>query len=168
MNRIYSFVSCDQKGNISEGRIYSDFVNNVYRTTYIIITWLVTSFVLTHYSTLLTGVLPPSKFFREFIICGGQIIFQSIVLLFLNKDKVLEYLGNMMTISFCGAFLLLIIMGLSRLIQYSNPVAFTCLFMMVAGLMFLEHWRRMKIIGVSWLASIGWVVYRIIVLWFIF
>lgn len=167
MKIVYSFISYNRKviipAPVEKDSCIPDF-NLPYRWAYIVFTWLVTSLVLTEYSKLLQGVLPPSHFFREFLICGGQIVFQSITLYFISRKQIMTYLGNMMTISFAGGLLLLLIMGIGKLTGLFSPMLYTLLFLGTAGLMFLEHWRRMKVLGILWLASISWVVYRLLVL----
>ncbi len=110
-------------------------------------------------------VLPIAK---EFIICGGQIIFQAMVIRFIAKDKVLDYLGNMMTISFAASLVLLLFMGVGKVFSITIPIIYAGFFMLVVTLMLAEHARRMKLIGLNLLASISWVTYRIIVLTIIF
>ncbi len=167
MSGVYSFISYNRKvimpSPVGQDGCVPDF-NLRYRWAYIIFTWLVTSAILTTYSGLLAGVVPPSHFFREFLICGGQLIFQSIALQFISRDKVMTYLGNMMTISFAGGLLLLLIMGIGKLCGVIHPVVYTVLFLLTAALMFLEHWRRMGLLGIHWSASVSWVVYRLLVL----
>ncbi len=75
----------------------------------------------------------------------------------------MTYLGNMMTISFAGALLLLMIMGTGKVVDINAP-GYSLLFLVTAGLMLIEHARRMHLLGISWVASIGWVVYRLLVL----
>jgi hypothetical protein len=36
--------------------------------------------------------------------------------------------------------------------------------MAVAGLMFLEHVRRTKLLGLGWVLTVTWVTYRIVLL----
>lgn len=169
MKFFYSFISYNRKviipSRIESGACVPD-LNLKYRWAYIIFTWLFTSIILTRYSVLLNGVLPPSEFLREFLICGGQIVFQAGVLFLIAKEKILTYLGNMMTISFAGGLVLLLVLFGSRFLSLTAPV-YASLFMIVAGLMFLEHFRRMKLLEISWLASASWVMYRLIVLSFI-
>jgi hypothetical protein len=80
----------------------------------------------------------------------------------IDKSKIITYLGNMMTISFAGALLLLLIMGMGRIILLT-PLAYGMLFLGTAGLMLAEHMRRMKLLGINLVASAGWVVYRLLV-----
>jgi len=167
MKKLYSFISYNRKVIIPSDTTHDGCVpdfNMRYRRTYILFTWLATSAILTTYSQLLAGVLPPSRFFREFLVCGGQIVFQSCVLYFIDRKKIMTYLGNMMTISFAGGLLLLLIMGIGRLCGLHDPLAYSALFLLTAGLMFIEHWRRMRLLGIHWSASASWVLYRVILL----
>jgi predicted DCC family thiol-disulfide oxidoreductase YuxK len=167
MKKVYSFISYNRKV-IMPGKQTADTcvpdLNIKYRWMYLLFTWLVTSFILTRYSNYLTGVIPASKFFREFFICGGQIVFQAIVIQILAKGKVLQYLGNMMTISFAASLLLVLFVLVGKIFSIVNPLIYTGFFMLIVLFMFLEHIRRMKLIGISWMASASWVVYRVIVL----
>lgn len=167
MKKVYFFIAYNRKiiipGNNAQDTCVPD-LNSTYRWLYLIFTWIVTSFILSRYSTHLTGVIPPSEFFREFIICGGQIAFQAAVIGLIAKGKVLQYLGNMMTISFFASLMLLMFLVIGKILAFSNPLIYAGFFMLVVGLMLLEHIRRMKLIDVHWFASASWVIYRIIVL----
>lgn len=134
-----------------------------FRWAYIAFCWLFTSSILAAYAPLLKPLIPATSFAREFFICGGQILFQSSLLLALNRERTLDYLGNMMTVSLIGAVLLtpILIMG-----QWWNPgaLSFCVYFMAVVGVMLFEHARRMPRLGLNVLPTIGWVVYRLLVL----
>lgn len=167
MKKLYVFISYNRKVIIPSDATHDSCVpdfNLRYRRAYILFTWLATSALLTTYSHLLAGVLPPSRFFREFLVCGGQIIFQSCALYFINRNKITAYLGNMMTISFAGGLVLLLIMGIGRLCDLQSPVAYSALFVFTAALMLIEHWRRMRLLGIHWSASVSWMLYRVILL----
>ncbi len=165
--RLYKFISFNRKVIIptdaNTDRCIPD-VNVKYRWVFIVFAWLVTSLVLTHYSAHLAGLIPVSRFFREFMICGGQILFQGVLMNFIAKPITLDYLGNMMTISLAGSLVLLVGEGVCRLCHVTSPLVYAAIFMGTAGLMLLEHLRRMKLLHLPLLASLGWVVYRIIVL----
>ena len=170
MKRFYFFISYNRKviipGKSNEDACTPD-LNIKYRWLYLVFTWVISSIILTRYSHLLNGLIPPSKFYREFIICGGQIVFQAVVIRFIAKDKVHEYLGNMMTISFFASLLLLLFMGIANLLVITSPLIYAGFFMLTVAGMLLEHARRMKRIGIPWVASVGWVTYRLIVLIFL-
>jgi hypothetical protein len=59
-----------------------------------------------------------------------------------------------MTISFVGALLLLPVVILAKFITIA-PIVCLLWFLAVAGLMFLEHIRRTKLLGLGWLLTIA-------------
>jgi predicted DCC family thiol-disulfide oxidoreductase YuxK len=134
-----------------------------YRITYLIFTWIVTSYILSEYGKLLTEFLPQGPMYRELFVCGGQILFQGLVVSCIFKNKKWEYLGNMMTISFAGALLLLPGLLIFNLLIIS-PLVYLVWFSLVVSLMFLEHIRRCKLLEMGGRATISWVAYRLIVL----
>lgn len=135
-----------------------------YRLAYIAITWLLTSLTLLEYSKLIGGLIPATNFFREFLICGGQVFFQAIAITLVTRTKHWDYLGNMMTVSLFGAILLLPALLIGNLITGIPAVIFMLYFMCVVGVMLYEHARRMKILELGWWPSASWVLYRLIVL----
>lgn len=135
-----------------------------YRIGYLVFTWMVTSIILSHYSTLLNGIIPASKFYREFIICGGQLLFQFIVIWFIDKGKIQVYLISMMTISFLAALTLLLFMMVGDFFNLTNQHVYILLFLLTAGAMLLAHIREMKLLEISPVLSVTWVLYRIFVL----
>jgi predicted DCC family thiol-disulfide oxidoreductase YuxK len=167
MKKVYYFISYNRKviipSNSANDACVPD-LNVKYRSAYILFTWLISSIILARYARLMVGVIPASEFFREFFVCGGQIFFQSVVIYFIARGRILDYLGNMMTISFAASLVLVVVMLVGKLLMITNPVVYATIFMSIAGLMLLEHMRRMKLLNISWLASLGWVTYRVIVL----
>ncbi len=111
-------------------------------------------------------MVPLGNAYREYMICGGQVIFQALVISIFAKEKMWTYLGNMMTISFAGSLLLLIPLAVSHWFKFGPLTAIIC-FMGVAGLMFLEHIRRTKLLQLGWVMTITWVCYRIALLFII-
>lgn len=167
MSKIYAFISYNRRVIIPAAktnciRLQPTFNFN-YRIGYLVFTWAVTSYILTAYAHLLTGTVPIGSSYREYLVCGGQIIFQGLAIGFVNRQKRWEYLGNMMTISFAGALLLLLVLLPSGLIGY-HPLLYTVYFMLVAGLMLMEHIRRTKLLQLGWAPSITWVLYRVFIL----
>jgi hypothetical protein len=167
IRKIYFFLSYNRKViapvKKNEDRSVPD-VHVSYRIAYLLFTWIISSLILTSYSGHLSGVIPSSRFHREFIICGGQIIFQSVIVAFLAKDRVLDYLGNLMTISFIASLALMLFIGFGQLFSITTPFIYAGFFMIIVAAMLVEHIRRMKLLGISFFASISWVIYRIIVL----
>ncbi|QIL39239.1 DUF393 domain-containing protein [Pedobacter sp. HDW13] len=166
MQKFYAFISYNRKiiipAKVKVNTTQPSFKIQ-YRIAYLLFTWLVTAYILTAYAHLLTRFVPLGASYREYLICGGQMFFQGIIILFYQKDNLWDYLGNMMTISFTGALLFLPMLVASHYFQI-NPILFILYFLMIAGLMFLEHLRRSKILNLSWVMSITWALYRLIVL----
>ena len=167
MKKAYAFIAYNRKiivpGDSIDDTCVPDF-NLKYRVAYILFTWMLTSIILTFYSDLLLGIVPKSRFLREFIICGGQIIFQAVIIHFIARGRVYQYLGNMMSISAGASLILILPIIIWKVFSISNPILFATIFMLVVLMMLIEHIRRMKLIKISWIASFSWVIYRIIVL----
>ena len=82
---------------------------------------------------------------------------------FFRKDKTLEYLGNMSTVSMIGGILLLPVL----LANYYLPISLIgliAMFGIVVSIMFFEHIRRCKLLGVPFAMTISWVGFRTVVL----
>ncbi|MFD0766000.1 DCC1-like thiol-disulfide oxidoreductase family protein [Mucilaginibacter lutimaris] len=166
MSKVYAFISynrrviipaaCDRSG------IQPTFKLK-YHIAYLVFTWAVTSYILTFYAGLLQGIMPVGNLYREALICGGQIIFQGMVISIIAKDKKWDYLGNMMTISFAGGLLLLLMLPAAK-VMGAHPVSYAGYFIAVAGLMFLEHIRRSKLLNIGWALTITWSIYRAAIL----
>ncbi|MBL0745027.1 DCC1-like thiol-disulfide oxidoreductase family protein [Chryseolinea lacunae] len=164
--RVYAFISYNRKVIVPSTRPQAlctpDF-KLTYRIAYIVFTWLFTSVILNAYTQHLAPLVAPSNLTRELAVCGGQILFQGFVVALLYKDRVVEYLGNMMTVSFIGALLLLPGLLFTQAGEVS-AWAHTAWFMMVVTIMFLEHWRRVKLLRLPANISMSWVFYRVLVL----
>lgn len=138
-----------------------------YRWAYIVFCWLVTSMILNSYSALLTSYIPGSSYMREWFICGGQILFQSAVIMLARQPRLMHYLGNMMTVSLLGAIMLLPVLVLANT-GVSIPVWISAgWFLTIVAFMLIEHGRRVRLLALpSWLTA-TWVLYRILILWII-
>ena len=170
MTRVYAFISYNRRVIIpaaDEQYAYQPTFKLNYRIAYLLFTWAITGYILTAYVQLIDGLLPVGASYREYLVCGGQVFFQALVISIIAKTKKWAYLGNMMTISFAGALLLL--PGLIIAACFNLPPLFyVCYFMGVAGLMLLEHIRRTRLLKLDWALTISWVSYRLLVLLLIF
>ena len=171
MGKVYAFFSYNRRVIIpvaatSTYQLQPTFKLH-YRIAYLVFTWLVTAFVLTQYVHLMYGLLPIGTAYREYLVCGGQILFQGLIISFFAKDQLWNYLGNMMTISFAGALLLLPGLALAHFAGL-QPLFYVLYFLTVAGLMFLEHIRRTRLLNLGWLLTLSWASYRVLVLLLIF
>ncbi len=137
-----------------------------YRIIYLLFTWLVTSLTLTAYSSLLTEFIGGTSFGREFMICGGQIVFQMMLLLLTSKGKeaVMEYLGTMMTVSMIGSLLLLPVLLIGVLFPVIPAFFFLGWFGLVVCVMLYDHIRRVKLTNSPKWLSASWIIYRILIL----
>jgi predicted DCC family thiol-disulfide oxidoreductase YuxK len=167
MSRVYAFVSYNRRViipvKISENFQYQPTFKLKYRIAYLFFTWAITSFILTAYTHLLIGVVPIGNAYREYLVCGGQIFFQGLIVTLIAKEKRWDYLGNMMTISLAGSLLLGFVLLAAHWIGH-QPIFYTAYFMLVAGLMFLEHIRRTKLLQLGWTLTITWALYRVAIL----
>jgi hypothetical protein len=130
-----------------------------------VLAWVVTSSILVGYSLLFGTIVPSTNFFREFLICGGQVAFQGLIVMFVSDGRPTRYLVNMMTVSLMGALLLTPMLVIGSWIN--SEIFFLLYFFMVVGWMFLEHMRRVKILRLPFYISATWVLYRLIVLFII-
>jgi predicted DCC family thiol-disulfide oxidoreductase YuxK len=164
-SKVYAFIAYNRRVIAppakGEGFQFQPTFKLHYRIAYLVFTWLVTSYILSSYTGLMKDLLPAGRAYREYFICGGQILFQGLVIILVSKDKTWSYLGNMMTISFAGALLLLPAMLLSVWFTIS-PVFYVIWFMAVAGLMLLEHIRRCSLLKIGWVLTITWVLYYVV------
>ncbi len=168
MSKLYAFISYNRRviipaGQQGDGFTYQPEFKKHYRIAYLLFTWFFTGYILTAYAHLLSPVVPAGNAYREYMICGGQIIFQGAIISLFAKGKLWNYLGNMMTISFGGSLLLLLPLAFNHWF-YLQPLFFILYFIAVAGLMFLEHIRRTKLLQLGWTMTITWALYRVILL----
>ncbi|WP_113638407.1 DUF393 domain-containing protein [Nubsella zeaxanthinifaciens] len=169
MSKAYALVSYNRKVIVPAKAAPNELMPSFklhYRLLYLIISWLVVAYVLTDYAKLISPAVPLGGSYREYFICGGQILFQGLVCLCYKPTKAWDYLGNMMTISLAGSLLLLPIIWIGAIFNFSNNT-YIILFLATAGLMFLEHLRRCSLLSLGLLLSASWMVYRMAVLGFI-
>ncbi|MEN4761064.1 DCC1-like thiol-disulfide oxidoreductase family protein [Chryseobacterium sp. C39-AII1] len=160
--KLYSFVSYNRKQiipskNNSEAACIPDF-NLKYRLAYIAFVVFFSAFVLSIFSTKL-GLGLNQNYWREFAICIGQIVWQVIFLKTHLKDKIWNYLGNMMTVSLIGTLLLIPALFLNL-----NPISNIIYFGIVVSIMFFEHIRRCKILKLNFLPTLSWMIFRIMMM----
>lgn len=159
--KLYSFVSYNRKqiipskNNHGADACNPDF-NLKYRLAYLVFVAVFSGYVLSLFSEKL-GL--SRNFFREAGICTGQILWQTVFLKVYLKEKIWDYLGNMMTVSLIGTVLL--IPGLFLNLNVTSSFIY---FGTVVTVMFLEHIRRCKILGLNLLPTLSWTIFRMTVL----
>ncbi|GEN75355.1 DCC1-like thiol-disulfide oxidoreductase family protein [Chryseobacterium hagamense] len=159
--KLYSFVSYNRKQIIPSRNGHRadacnpDF-NLKYRLAYLVFVAVFSGCILSLFSEKL-GL--NRNFFREAGICTGHILWQTVFLKVYLKEKLWDYLGNMMTVSLIGT--LLLIPGL--FIDLNITAAFIY-FGTVVTVMFFEHIRRGKVLGLNLLPTLSWTLFRMAVL----
>jgi hypothetical protein len=167
--QLYKFISYNRKvivgANVcNQGSCSPDF-NYPYRFAFILFSVVVSSFILNVYTQHLHSFLPGASITRELLICFGQIAFQFLMgLIFIKSSEMrLHYLGNMMTISLIGSFLLLPLIILNQVFAFPDGI-FLIYFGCVVTYMLWLHVKRVQQLMVSGLLSLTWVLYRLLVL----
>ncbi len=166
LRKLYNFISFNRKimapsFQKPNERICTPDLNLTYRFLYLLLVGLLSSTVLFHFTKPINELMGWNNHLgRELMVCLGQIYWQSVVLYKLSKEKLLDYLGNMMTVSLIGTLLLLPMLWINS----SSPFSTLAYFGLVVGVMFFEHIRRCKILKLGWLPSISWLIYRLAVL----
>ncbi|KAA0128435.1 DUF393 domain-containing protein [Chryseobacterium sp. SN22] len=159
--KLYSFVSYNRKQIIPSKNDHGteacipDF-NLKYRLAYMVFAAVFSGYILSLFSEKL-GL--NRNFFREAAICTGQILWQTLILKFYLKEKLWDYLGNMMTVSLIGTVLL--IPGLFLNLSFTSSFIY---FGTVVTVMFLEHIRRCRILELNMLPTLSWTLFRMTVL----
>jgi len=166
---LYSFISYNRKviyPTIVDltGRNCTPDLNKKWRWSYIIFVAIFTGIVLNQYAFHINMALGwEHHWSRELYICFGQVAWQMTAISLFHKNKTLEYLGNMSTVSMIGGVLLLPILFLNSIFQFSL-IGLLLAFGLVVGIMLLEHIRRCKLLGVSLWMTGSWVMFRTVVL----
>ncbi|MFK7755441.1 MAG: hypothetical protein AB8B53_00765 [Flavobacteriales bacterium] len=169
MKKFYSFISYNRKVIAPPARNAAKItcipdVDLKYRGLYLLFAWITSAVILAGFTSLLEPLVPASTFWREILICGGQIIFQTAALLTIRREeKTMDYLGNMMTVSLEGALLLTPLMLLNYLWAVPAEVAMVYFFSVVL-FMFVIHYRRVKSIGLGVQLCLTWLFYRVMLL----
>lgn len=168
MRKLYSFISYNRKV-IIPSKINKEIklqcipnFNYKYRFLFIGFATVVTTIALYYYSFLIIS-LPKTNIIREFIITLGQLIFQSLFLLKLDKKVIFNYTGNLMAVSLMGSLLLLPMLVLQTVFNISENTILVW-FTITTFIMFMEHYRRIKILELPTYLCLTWVFYRVIVL----
>ena len=139
-------------------------VHLAYRWLYILLVAIGTGFIVNQFSIHLDYALGLQHHHsREFIICFGQVLWQLVAVSIINPLKRMDYLGNMSTVSFIGALLLLPHIVLANWVGLPL-IVLGLYFSLVVGTMFVLHVKRCKSLGLPFAMSISWVAFRSVAL----
>jgi len=138
--------------------------HSFFRWTYLIGVAALTGIILNQYVFHINQTLGlEHDWLREYYICFGQIAWQLVAIQLIDRSQTTTYLGNMSTVSLIGGILLLPILLLHH--WFSLPLlGLVGGFGLVVGIMFLEHIRRCKVLGLPLWMTFSWVLYRTVVL----
>jgi len=168
LKKLYSFISYNRKviipshhNNEQKLQCIPSF-NTKYRLIYILFTIVITMLTLFSFSKSITS-LPESSLLREGFITIGQITFQGILIYKLSKNTILNYIGNLMTVSLMGSLLLLPILIINNMFNISEIILLGW-FGITTLIMFMEHFRRIKLLELPPFLSYTWVLYRVLIL----
>lgn len=167
LKKLYSFISYNRKVIIPNKKTEKTIqcvpsFNYKYRFLYIAFAILMTGLTLYHFSELIPD-LPKGNFSRELILALGQIVFQSLFLMKLDKKVILNYAGNLMTVSLFGSLLLTPILILNQFFILPEIIILGW-FGITVLVMFAEHFRRIKLLELPNYLCYTWVIYRIMAL----
>jgi hypothetical protein len=165
LSKLYKFISMNRKviaptAINHEARTCVPDVNVKYRAAYMAFVVFFSAFVLYHYTQPINNLLGfKSHLGRELLVCVGQIVWQVAFLHKLLKNKLLDYLGNMMTVSLIGTILLFLPMTTGYFLN-GGGWFYLIHFVIVVGIMFVEHLRRSHILGIGYWPTVSWLLYR--------
>lgn len=168
LEKLYSLISYNRKVIIPSKENSSQKLqcipkfNIKYRLLYILFALTVTLFSVFNFSKNI-AILADGSLFREGIITVGQLVFQGMIIYTLDKKTILNYFGNMMTVSLMGSLMLITFM----LINWMIPISKTILafgFGIIIFCMFTEHSRRVKLLELPGLLSYTWAIYIVLIL----
>lgn len=114
-----------------------------YRLAYLLLTWMVAASIFSPYLRLLIGLSFFAYPYSVHLILVGLLLFQGAVVYFIEKSKVWDYLGNLMTVTAAGALLLLPLLILPPWIGQAT-LFYQLSLVIVVLLMLAEHVRRSK------------------------
>lgn len=168
LKKLYSFISYNRKVIIPSKKqcntnlqCVPDF-NLKYRILYIVFASIVTSIVLFNYSKLLPNI-PNGSLTREVLITFGQIAFQALFIIKLNKETTINYIGNLLTISLLGSLILIPFLFINS-IMILHPLVNLTWFGCTVLIMLLQHIKRIKLLELPKYLTLTWIVYRLIIL----
>ena len=165
---LYSFISYNRKVIIPSPEIKTNELqclpsfNNKYRIFYILFSGIVTTFTLSYFSKNISTI-PHGSLLREGFITIGQLLFQGVLIYKLDKKTILNYFGNLMTISLMGSLMLLSLLSINSIVPLHETFFLIGLGITIF-IMFIEHLRRVKLLKLPSFLSFTWVLYRALIL----
>lgn len=170
--QLYKFITYNRKviagyaPSPAEDRTCEPDFNYFYRTLFILFTALFTGLVLNNYTNHITSYFGlETPWYVEYMICFGQVAWQGIMILLWSRKSSWDYLGNMSAVSTLGGILLLLILLLNIVFDFTG-IVFLAYFAIVIGVMLSEHIRRCSNMKLGYLPTVSWLTFRIFILGF--
>lgn len=165
---IYKFISYNRKVIYPiDSRISctcNPDLDKKYRIIYILFVAFFTGWILNSFSFHINSAFNLAHNpWRELLVCIGQVVWQGAAIYLIFRDKFWEYLGNMSTVSLIGGLLLLPVLFINSYLGI-HPFVLLAAFTVIVSLMFIEHVRRCRLLGVPLTLTASWVLFRIVVL----
>jgi predicted DCC family thiol-disulfide oxidoreductase YuxK len=168
LKKLYSFISYNRKVIIPSPENKTNELQCLpsfsikYRLFYILFSAIVTMYTLFYFFKN-SSTLPHGTLVGEGFITFGQLLFQGVLIYTLDKKTILNYFGNVMTISLMGSLMLLPLLIINSMVQISETI-FLIGFGITVLIMFIEHSRRVKLLELPRFLSYTWVLYRVLIL----
>lgn len=164
LKKCYSFISYNRKAIMPNPKSAAartecipDF-NLRYRIAYLVFASCITAIALHAYSALLPG-LKTLGLATELVLATAQIFFQALFIYKYGFKTIVDYAGNLMTVSLFGALLLAPVLVAAAFVPIPQSAAL-CYFALVAAIMFAEHWRRVDLLRLPKTLCFSWIAYR--------
>lgn len=168
LRKLYKLISYNRKVIIPSRELPSNQLQCVpdfnvkYRLFYIILAVLFTATILFQYAQLLP-FFAKNNFVIELLLALGQIGFQWLFIQNINRQKQLNYIGTLMTVSVLGSLILMPMLVLNHYFPCPTYVLYFW-FGATATAMLFDHYRRVKILELPKRLSFSWVLYRVLAL----
>lgn len=164
--KAYAFISYNRRvivpAPVSENAFgYQPSLNVKYRIAWLVFAWVVTSCILGTYPWFMSSISAKGIIAQELTVGAGHILFQAAIIYIYRKQKAWDYLGNMMTISLAGSLLFLASTVLCIWLKLDWFTSGIC-FLAIIALMIREHLRRCKLLGIGYLTTATWILYRVV------
>jgi hypothetical protein len=165
--KCYNFISYNRKV-IAPSK--SKFNNQIcapnfvvgYRWAYIFIATIIAATILYFYSAILNDSKSSLHIIYFAIVLLGQLMWQSHCFYDKSRELMIEYFGNLITVSLIGGLILIPALFLQFLLKISSTYL-EYYFTVVILIMLYEHVRRCKILEIELCVSISWMVFMVIV-----
>lgn len=171
LRKLYAFISYNRKvilpgpKNKNVTLKCEPSFNFKYRFLYLLFAITITTMILNACSKMIPEI-PNGSFTRKLLLATGQMLFQGLFLMKFDRKTILNYLGNLMTISLMGSLLLLPIIIANQFFKINETLVLLW-FGTTVLIMLREHFRRVTLLELPKWLTITWVAYRIIALFLI-